>query len=238
MSAPTEVLTHSDIVYPDDDGQPMSENTLQFEWITMLQGNLDTLFLDRPDVFVAGDLLWYPVEGEPAIRVAPDVMVAFGRPKGYRGSYRQWEEGGVPPQVVFEVISPGNTILELFRKLRFYEQRGVEECYYLDPAAGSASGWRREGPAFVEIAEMNGWVSTRLGIHFQVEEGRLTLLHADGEPFHNWTTLARERNAERQRAEAERQRAEAERQRAEAERQRANRLEARLRELGLDPDAD
>ena len=35
-------------------------------------------------------------------------MVVFGRPKGYRGSYRQWEEGGIAPQVVFEILSPGN----------------------------------------------------------------------------------------------------------------------------------
>ncbi|MBD2413638.1 Uma2 family endonuclease [Nostoc calcicola FACHB-3891] len=42
---------------------------------------------------------------------------------------------------------------------------------------------------------------------------------------------------ERQRAEQERQRAEQERQRAEQERQRADILAARLRELGVDPDA-
>jgi Uma2 family endonuclease len=94
--------------YPDSDGQPMSDNTLQFQWIVTLQGGLDDLFRDRPDVFVAGDLLWYPVEGAPEIRTAPDALVAFGRPNGYRGSYRQWEEGSVAPQVVFEVLSPGN----------------------------------------------------------------------------------------------------------------------------------
>ncbi|NJL00250.1 MAG: Uma2 family endonuclease [Spirulinaceae cyanobacterium SM2_1_0] len=42
---------------------------------------------------------------------------------------------------------------------------------------------------------------------------------------------------ERQRAEQERQRAEQERQRAEQERQRADLLAARLRQLGIDPDA-
>ena len=35
-------------------------------------------------------------------------MVVFGRPKGRRGSYRQWEEDNIPPQVVFEILSPGN----------------------------------------------------------------------------------------------------------------------------------
>jgi Uma2 family endonuclease len=67
----------------------------------------------RPNIFVAGDLLWYPVEGHPEIRVAPNVLVAFDRPKGDRGSYRQWQEDNVDPQVVFEILSPGNTLKEM-----------------------------------------------------------------------------------------------------------------------------
>src|SRR5438552_5527321 len=69
------------IVYPDDDGQPMSENTWQFQWIVTIEGGLDALYRDDPNVFVAGDLLWYPVEGDNTIRTAPDAMIAFGRPK-------------------------------------------------------------------------------------------------------------------------------------------------------------
>ena len=29
------------IVYPDNDGQPMSDNTLQFKWIVTIEGGLD-----------------------------------------------------------------------------------------------------------------------------------------------------------------------------------------------------
>jgi len=66
------------IHYPESDGQPMAENTLQYEWIVTIKGNLDVLFADRDDVFVAGDLFWYPVQGEPGIRQAPDTLVVFG----------------------------------------------------------------------------------------------------------------------------------------------------------------
>lgn len=79
-----------DIVYPDADGQPMAENTLQFEWIVTIKEGLEHRFAGVPDVFVAGDLFWYPVEGRPEVRMAPDVMVVFGRPKGHRLSYLQW----------------------------------------------------------------------------------------------------------------------------------------------------
>jgi hypothetical protein len=41
---------------------------------------------------VEGDLLWYQVEGHPEIWVVPDVLVAFGRPKGDLCSSKQWQE--------------------------------------------------------------------------------------------------------------------------------------------------
>src|SRR5438874_11692015 len=70
------------VVYPDSDGKPMADNTLQFEWIVTIKEGTEALFANSPDVFVAGDLLWYPVEGAPNISAAPDTLVAFGRPKG------------------------------------------------------------------------------------------------------------------------------------------------------------
>ena len=77
------------IIYPESDGKPMADNTKQFRWILVIQQNLDWMFADNPNVFVAGDLFWYPVEGKPRIVTAPDVMVVVGRPKGERGSYQQ-----------------------------------------------------------------------------------------------------------------------------------------------------
>ena len=56
------------MVYPDSDGMPMADNTLQYEWITTIKGNLDVVFRDDANVFVAGDLLWYPVQGRPEVR--------------------------------------------------------------------------------------------------------------------------------------------------------------------------
>ena len=219
------------IIYPDSDGKPMSDNTLQFRWITTIKWGLDALFRHDPDVFVAGDLLWYPVEGKPKIRIGPDVLVAFGRPKGERGSYRQWEEGGIAPQVVFEILSPGNRFAELLRKLRFYQRYGVEEYYVYDPDRGLLDGWLRTGRRLKGIRKMAGFISPRLQIRFEPGEGpdRLVIIGPDGNPFLTYVQLM-------ERFEAERQRTEAERQRTEAERQRADRYLAKLRELGIEPE--
>ena len=170
-------------LYPDSDGEPMAENTLQFNWIVTIKENLEALFASRDDVFVAGDLLWYAVEGRPEIRLAPDALVAFGRPKGYRGSYMQWEEDGVPPQVVFEVLSPGNRAGEMQRKLEFYQRHGVEEYYLYDPERNLINGWLRDGDALRPVAAMDGWTSPRLGVRFERADGTLQIFRPDGKSF-------------------------------------------------------
>jgi Uma2 family endonuclease len=182
------------VIYPDSDGQPLAENTLQFEWIVTIKEGLDALFADRTDVFVAGDLLWYPVEGDPKIRSAPDAMVAFGRPKGYRGSYIQWSEGGIPPQVVFEVLSPGNRPNEMLEKFRFYERYGVEEYYLYDPDNVVFAGWMRRGETLEEIPQTNGWTSPRLQVRFNLTDEELEIIGFDGRRFLTYLEVVRQRD--------------------------------------------
>jgi Uma2 family endonuclease len=239
------------ILYPDDDGLPMSDNTRQFQWIVTLQGNLDALYRDNPDVFVAGNLLWYAVEGQPALCRAPEAMVVFGRPKGYRGSYRQWQEGGVAPQAVFEVLSPSNEEAEMGRKFAFYDAYGVEEYYLYDPDAIELSGWRRQQGRLQPILQMDGWVSPRLGIRFDLSGDELVIFRPDGAPFLTYLEQAEQRvesqqqaaaaqqqaAAAQQQAAAAQQQAAAARKQADQERERAERLAAMLRALGVDPEA-
>ncbi|GAB4463867.1 MAG: Uma2 family endonuclease [Armatimonadaceae bacterium] len=233
-----------EIHYPDSDGQPMADNTLQFQYIVMIKEGLEALFADNPEVFVAGDLLWYPVEGHPEIRVAPDVLVAFGRPKGYRGSYRQWEENDVVPQVVFEILSPGITLREMARKFDFYERCGVEEYYLYDPERLDWSGWIREDNQLRPLGEATDWKSPRLGIRFAMDASEgLILYRPDGERFKTFTEIMAERNqarSERDSALQERDSALQEKDAAlrqrDEERERADRLAARLRELGIEPE--
>jgi Uma2 family endonuclease len=246
-----------DQLYPDSDGKPMADNTEQYRWIVLIKENLEILFAAIPDVFIAADLLWYPVQVQqpPAPSQAPDIMVIFGRPKGERRSYRQWEEENIPPQVVFEILSESNKTAEgrreMERKLAFYQQYGVEEYYIYDPDELVLEGRRRQGQQFVPIGQMSDWVSPRLQVRFAWQEGEeLALYHPDGQRFLSSVEREERLVRERQRAEQAQQRAEQERQRAEQERQRAEQAEAalqeerrqrqalleRLRELGINPD--
>ncbi|MEA5469465.1 Uma2 family endonuclease [Spirulina sp. 06S082] len=219
-----------DLLYPDSDGKPLADNTIQFRLIVTIKGGLDALFKNRDDVFVAGDLFWYPVqltrqqisEQEKPLRQAPDVMVAFGRPKGDRGSYKQWEENNIPPQVAFEILSPGNKKKDMEVKFQFYQKHGIEEYYLYDPKKNRLQGWLRKGEKLEKISKMEGWNSPRLGIKFSSAEGELVLFYPNGERFANYIEIIEQRDRERQRADMEQQRADMEQQRANIEQQRAD----------------
>ncbi len=186
-------VSSTEIDYPSNDGQPMSENTLQFEWIVALKGSLDRVFRDDPNVFVAGDLLWYPEQGNNKLRTAPDAMVALGRPKGYRSSYMQWVEGNIAPQVAFEVLSPGNRAGEMTRKYEFYNKYGVEEYYLIDPDEHTVDGWTRRSGVLEAVESIDGWTSPLLGVRFQVNEGELVKLYQpDGLPFMTYSEVVTE----------------------------------------------
>ena len=193
--------TIPEIIYPDSDGQPMADNTKQYQWIVKIKENLEILFASQDDVFIAGDLLWYPVEGSVKTCQAPDVMVVFGRPKGDRGSYQQWKENNIPPQVVFEILSPGNRTPQMINKSLFYQRYGVEEYYIYDPDTLELSGFVLTEDAFTVVENINGWISPRLRIRFQITTDNLEIYYPDGRKF--LTTVELNRVAEQERQEKE-----------------------------------
>lgn len=202
-----------EVYYPSSDGAPLGESTEQMDWIILLNENLNA----ATDSFVASDLFWYPVEGQPAVVTAPDVLVALGRPKGPRQSYKQWEEGGVAPAVVVEVWSHSNTFPDQGKKLLFYERHGVQEFYGYNPYTHELSVWVRGLHGLDPVPVGDGFTSPRLGVRFVPGEGTpMQVFHPDGRPFRRLADAEAEVIAARARADA---------------------LAAKLRALGIDPDA-
>lgn len=248
-----DFIPGDETIYPESDGKPMSDNTKQYRWIVKIKEGLESMFADE-DVFVAADIFWYPVKDDIHTRKAPDVMAAFGRPKGDRGSYIQHKEGNIPPQVVFEILSPGNRAEEMDKKFDFYELHGVEEYYVYDPDKVTLEGWVRLGAKLRPVENIIGWVSPRLKIRFEISDEDLVIWRPDGRRFltpleteqmlHSEIRDAeQEKMREKMRAEQEKMRAEQEKMRAdnaekkaEAEREKAQKLAEKLRELGIDPE--
>lgn len=80
------------------------------------------------------------------------------------------------------------------------------------------------------IEPMEGWISPRLGVRFELGSEGLEIYRPDGQKFLSYSELEEQRELERRRAEEASQR-------AEQEAQKAERLAAKLRELNIDPDS-
>ena len=193
-------------MYPESDGNPMSDNTKQARWIFLIYGNLCALLAGRADAFVAADNLWYPDRHRRKERQAPDVYAVFGRPKGDRGSYMQWLEDDIPLTVAFEILSPNNTTEEMIKKFLFYDHYGVEEYYVYDPDSNVLQIYTRGLATLRQCHDIAGFVSPRLGIRFEMTEPEMTVYKPNGVRFRTYEELEAENEEEKERREkAERQ---------------------------------
>jgi Uma2 family endonuclease len=137
-------------------------------------------------------------------------MVVLGRPDRHRGSYKQWEEDNIAPQVVFEILSPSNSAREMLAKQAFYGKCGVLEMFFYDPDSYDFWGLIRSAPDedLTPIMQMDfPWTSPTLGIRFEMFEDGLAVFHPNGERFKDPIEFIDERD----------------------------RAFAKLRELGFDP---
>jgi hypothetical protein len=236
----TELLTDIDeIDYPESDGLPMSDNTTQWKWMVKLVEELRCLFIGQM-VFVAGNLFWYPVRGNNKIVLAPDAMVVFGRPpddspETERGSYLQWLEDDIAPQVVFEVLSPNNTDAEMAAKLSWYERYGVQEYYVIDPRGETVQGWLRKRSRVKPIPETDGFKSPLLGVRFVTTNG-LKVFLPDGREFQSRDQA--ELRALKDKIRADQAESALEKAKADAEKERLNNemFSAFLRQQGFNPE--
>jgi Uma2 family endonuclease len=244
MTPMSAIPLRKTVHYPDSDGQPMADNDLQYRVMTDLRHALDIRYDAEPDVYVSADLLIYYVEGDPGARVAPDVFVAFGVPKGMRRSYRVWEEGHLP-DVVFEIASHTGWRKLLGSKKDLYQEIGFPEYIVFDPDGEfiqpRLQGFRLQNGRYWPIPlEPDGSLLSRItGLRLEPEGMNLRVVDPVTGRRYPW---AKESEARAQKEAAARQAAEERAVREAAARQaaeeRARALEeelARLRaELGQD----
>lgn len=229
VSATERIIEYEDtgeIIYPSSDGNRMAESTEHFGYITTIEGNLASLFAHRTDVFVAGDLLWYPEEGNPFICVAPDTMVVFGRPKDHRDCYKQWNEDNIAPAVVFEILSKSNDVSEMIDKLLFYEKYGVEEYYLYNPIKERFYVWLRSDKKLNNILVMPTFKSPLLGVTFEMHQGsKLKIFNPDGTQFLTFVEQTQKRKAAEEAAKKAEEAAKKAEETAEEEKARAEKAE-------------
>ena len=212
----TPVPLTEEVDYPSYDGIPFADNTDQAEWIVFAFNALRAFFWIRNGVFVATNLLLYYREGDNKTRITPDVMVAVGRPKGYRGSYKIWEEGHHPPDWVLEVASGESVEVDVEEKPGTYAGIGVREYWQYDPSGGLLNprlqGRRLSGLEYTDLPQ-DRVAGAEVAIYSEVLGLRLEF---DGERLRFWDPVDQRylytpRESEVGRLEAERRTAIAER---------------------------
>ena len=121
------------IEYPSSDGEPMAESKLQYTPLTDTVSALENHFIERSDVFIAGDLLIYYRMNDNRTRVAPDVFVVFGAAGNHpRDSWLVWREGKAP-DFVMEIASPSTWERDSTEKRDIYANMDVTEYWRFDP---------------------------------------------------------------------------------------------------------
>ena len=233
------------IYYPESDGKPMAETDVHIDVLIYLREALRDYFREAPHMYVAGNMLLYYEEGNPAACVAPDVFVVQGVAKGERRTYRVWEEGH-PPAVVFEITSRGTRLEDLGTKRALYAMLGVREYFLYDPLGEylrpPLQGYRLQEGEYQRMAPGGAGelASQELGLELQVEDGRLRLVNpatgerlltpAEAQAAHRVEAAAHRAEAAARQAEAAARQAEATARRAaEAEVERLRAELARLR---------
>src|SRR5262245_52569441 len=174
--------TQQSIHYPETDGKPMAETDVHIDVLIYLREALRDHFRDTPQVYVAGNVLFYYEEGNPAACVAPYVCVVEGAAKGERRTYRLWEEGQ-PPSVVLEITSRGTRLEDLGTKRALYAMLGVREYFLYDPLGEylqpALQGYRLHEGEYQRMSpgSEGELVSQELGLELRLEEGRLRLVN-------------------------------------------------------------
>ena len=230
MVAPVEVEE-----YPGSDGKPVAESDYQFTPIAYARDALRDYFRDRPDVYVAANLLLYYERYDRHAVVAPDVFVVIGAPNHDRPSFRLWLEPK-GPDFVLEVTSRSTRLEDQGRKRRRYRALAVREYWQYDPTGDYlrprlqclrlVSGDYAPLPAGGGGDGVRSLYSAVLGLELRATDQGLRFRDpATGEEL---LSLAENREG-RERAERERERAQAALQEAEA---RLRELRAALRREG------
>jgi len=241
----------TDLIF--DDGEPLETNRHRIAMNVLIDSVLNAL-QERRDFFAGGNMFVYYSRSQAMNRDfrGPDffaVMDVDGSRE--RKGWVTWEEEGRYPDVIVELMSPSTAKVDQTIKKALYERTfRTAEYYVYDPfAPQSLQGWHLDAKQRYQpiVANERGWLwCETLGLWLGTWQGTIRREPATGTCHwlrfydrHNNLVLLQEEVAalERQRADQAQQRADQESQLAQAAQSRAERLAARLRELGENPDS-
>ena len=214
--------------------EPPLESYLHLQQMMLLLNCLDWLWRDgrktgpeghRTDYFAAGNLTIYYNARKLKSKDfrGPDFFVVLGTEKRPRKSWMVWEEEGRYPNVIVELLSHSTANSDRGLKKEIYQSTfRTPEYFWFSPDTLEFQGFMLERGVYHPIIpnEQGHYLSEQLQLFLGVYEEQLRFFATDGQLLPTPKEAAMESS-----------------QRAATEQLRNEKLTAKLRELGVDPDA-
>ncbi|NJO42320.1 MAG: Uma2 family endonuclease [Cyanobacteria bacterium CRU_2_1] len=214
----------NDIILPPTDlesNEPPMETYPHLLQMLLLLKCIDWWWRDRDDYFAAGNLTIYysPEKRKSEDCRGPDFFVVLGTSPKPRKSWIVWEEGGKYPNMIVELLSKTTAAIDKGLKKQLYQDIfRTPEYFWFDPETLEFAGFSLISGQYQPIQpNTQGWFwSQQLQLFLGIHHDQLRFFTASGQlvPIPEETALI-----------------------AEQEKQRADKLAAKLRELGIDPDS-
>ncbi len=197
--------------------EPPLESELHLRQILLLLNSLEWLWQNRDDFYAIGNLTIYYSQRQKKSEEfrGPDFFVVLGTERKPRNSWVVWEEDGKYPNVIIEMLSRTTADMDRGLKKEIYQEIfRTPDYFWFDPNSLEFAGFHIVEGQYQPISpNENGWLwSQQLELFLGVFENKLRFFNSGGE-----LVLTSEEVAKN-------------------ETQRADKLAAKLRELGIDPE--
>ncbi|MGC9526215.1 MAG: Uma2 family endonuclease [Limnospira sp.] len=219
--------TIEEIEFPPGDiesQEPPLESYLHLQQIILLLKCLEWLWKDRQDYFAAGNLTIYysPNQKKSEYFRGPDFFLVRDTERKPRKSWVVWQEDGKYPNVIVELLSDSTATTDRGVKKRIYQDVfRTPEYFWFSPHTLEFQGFLLVGGTYEAIApnERGHLWSEQMQLFLGVENEKLRFFTPEGQLVPTPEEAAE--NAQQQ---------------LDIERQQKEKMAAKLRELGIDPE--
>ncbi|MCA2623125.1 MAG: Uma2 family endonuclease [Microcystis sp. M20BS1] len=225
--------------------EPPLESDLHLQQITILIGCLERLWQQRTNYYASGNLTIYYNEEQLKKRdfCGPDFFVVLDTEKRPRKSWVVWGEGGKYPNVIVEILSPSTANIDRNKKKNLYQNTfRTPNYFWFDPESLELQGFRLIAGQYQAIAaNENGYLwSEQLELYLGIFDRKLRYFTVDGQLVPTPQEAELEQRQAKEQIFLEKEQERKAKEQAILEKEQAilerERLAAKLRELGIDPE--
>jgi len=220
--------TGEEIIIPPSDlwsDEPPLESDLHRQQMDLLIDCLEWWWRDRNDFYASGNLTIYfsPDQIKSRDFRGPDFFVVLGTERKPRKSWMLWAENGKYPNVIVEILSESTAAIDRGLKKQLYQDIfRTPDYFWFDPETLEFAGFHIVDGKYQPLEpNPQGWLwSQQLELYLGIDQEKLRFFTPEGQLLPTPTEVVEE-----------------ERQQKELAQARAERFAAKLRELGIEPDA-